>query len=293
MTQLKRITLYYTQQLDISCFKYLTELSNISLYGNCVTDLQPLLNLEKLKEFCFQNMNLRLDKITEKNTKIILCQQISNLKYLQKLDISNSFLTDISSISKLVDLKELNISCNYQISDISSLKTLRKIVKLDIFYNIICDLHAISFMKDLKEICAYRNKIIDVNPLYFCSGLQILQITDNDVVDPTVLKNIDFKELEVSWNKIRDPSYFIKYNRQHNSNNAEQNQPSVEEVSHANILTHIHNSFMSLYKTQQLMRQKRVRKEIQNLKVQFTAVKTHLITQMNAAVQLLIQFIME
>ncbi|CAL6038428.1 Leucine-rich_repeat domain superfamily [Hexamita inflata] len=148
-------------------------------------------------------------------------------------------------------------------------------------------------MKDLKEIYASRNKIIDVNPLYFCSNLQILWITDNYVVDPTVLKNIEFKELEVSWNKIRDPSNFAKYNKPNQSKNTAQNQPSVEEVSHANILTHIHNSFMSLYKTQQLMQKKRVRKEIENIKVQFTSIKTHLITQMNAAVQLLIQFIIE
>ncbi|CAL6062900.1 leucine-rich_repeat domain-containing protein [Hexamita inflata] len=285
MTKLKQITIFDLFISDISFCKHLLELTYLDITGNSVTDLTPLYNLNNFTKFCYSRMFMYLDC-----DKTQICQQISNLQHLQILNVSDSRLSDISPFSMLVELKELNISSNFQISDISALKTLHKLVIFIFCQNKIRNLYALAFMKDLKEINVSGNQIIDVNPLYFCSHITNLNIFANLIIDPTVLKNQNvFKELALSSNKIRDPGYFAKYDNYITY----QNQPSVEEVSHANILTHIHNSFMSLYKTQQLMRQKQVRKEIQNLKVQFTAVKTHLITQMNDSVQLLIQFIIE
>lgn len=135
--------------------------------------------------------------------------KIDDLKYcinLQKLNLSNNNVEDISVLSNLTKLETLNLSGN-NVKDISSLNNLTNLNSLDLSNNNIMDISALSNLINLKFLDISRNNIEDISALSNLTNLTILYLWENSIIDISPLSNLkEFSSLELSSNNIKDIS---------------------------------------------------------------------------------------
>ena len=97
-------------------------------------------------------------------------QYCTKLKYL---DIGHNWVTDISFVEKLPDLRVLIIASN-NVSDISPIASLHKLEWLEIFTNKITDISALAGLDHLQHLNIGNNQIADLSPLYGLKNLKRL-----------------------------------------------------------------------------------------------------------------------
>lgn len=101
LTNLETLTIGWNNaKLDISAISNLTNLVNLNLNDNYITDTTPLTNLINLEK-----LNLHGNDITD-------ISALSNMSKLQELDISNNKISCLYSISNLHKMSKLNIKNN-------------------------------------------------------------------------------------------------------------------------------------------------------------------------------------
>ena len=109
--------------------------------------------------------------------------------YLQKNANGNTVL-DLSPLSGLTNLNRLGLSDN-NISDISALSALKNLTTLlGLSGNNITDVSALSALKNLIYLELRRNNITDVSALSALKNLTHLKISDNNITDISELTNI-------------------------------------------------------------------------------------------------------
>lgn len=119
---------------------------------------------------------------------------------VQKLDLTNSAISDPSSLSYFVGLTSLELGNNF-ISDISALSNLRKLQNLNLEQNNIEDVTPLSGLTRLKELDLNENSIEDISCLSGLTQLTMLDIRSNYINDISALKNMpQMKELYMSSN---------------------------------------------------------------------------------------------
>ena len=115
-------------------------------------DISPLSNLTQMKELIlFHN-------------QISDVSPLANLVLLETLRIQNNRIADISPLSNLTQMKELILSYN-QISDIKPLATLTQLTKLHLHNNRIVDVSPLANLVLLETLHIQNNRIVDVSPL--------------------------------------------------------------------------------------------------------------------------------
>ena len=139
--------------------------------------------------------------------------KLTGLEYavnLQTLNLSGLYLGDddgISSLSTLTVLTELDLSRNYDISDISPLENMTGLTWLDLSVNEIEDLSPLENLTGLTELDFSGNGIEDLSSLENLTGLTELDLSDNDIEDLSPLENMTgLTWLDVSGNEIEDLS---------------------------------------------------------------------------------------
>lgn len=113
-------------------------------------------------------------------------KQLSNLEYL---DLSNTKITNISSLSSLKNLRVLYLQRN-SISDISALKGLTKLEILSINGNKVSNISAVSSLTQLSELYIKGNRITNYNPIAGLKNLKILYLKGNRSTSYSSLKNV-------------------------------------------------------------------------------------------------------
>ncbi len=121
---------------DLTGLEYATNLEEIDLYENYISDLGPLAGL----------MNL---------TQLIL-------------DLNT--LSDISPLSGLVNLTELDLEEN-RVSDLTPLAELVNLVDLDLFINNVTDISALANLTNLRLLNLAANEISDISALVANPGI--------------------------------------------------------------------------------------------------------------------------
>ena len=120
---------------DITGLEFATNLGELDLRDNPITDLRPLANLTTLQD-------LYLSGIFP-NTPTLDLRPLANLINLEELTLENSKVSDISPLARLKKLRILNLSHN-DISDLRPLRGLRELQELRIRGNPIKDLTPLS-----------------------------------------------------------------------------------------------------------------------------------------------------
>ena len=129
-----------------------TRLQSFSAWGNPVSDITPLIGLQKLH---YLNLN---------GTRVSDLKPFANLTKLTHLFVSSNGISDISPLAGLVSLTELNLIEN-GISNISPLAKLTQLKRLELQSNLIADVSPLAKLTQLKWLGIQHNLIADFSPL--------------------------------------------------------------------------------------------------------------------------------
>ena len=134
-----------------------------------------------------------------------------NFPALKVLDLENNMqydpnfntFTDIFILSDLNQLEELNLSGNSQITDFSPISKLVNLRSLDLFSCDITDIGFLTELKNIQELSLSNIEIENLNVLSALTSLEILYLTESDLLDASVLGElINIRELWIPNNKI-------------------------------------------------------------------------------------------
>ena len=207
---------------DLTGLESFENLSKLNVSENIFTTIDPLKYCTNLME-----LNASNSPISDNNSAII------QMKQLTKLDLSNTGMTNIGNLNKLVNsfeegencyINDLNFSSNKienilgieklaelqnlyisnnQISDISNLEKLSKLKVLNISSNNVCDISKLANISTLRTLNISNNKIKDISSVY--KGITAFYFSGNKVKDISSLaKMTSLTDLVMNNNKIED-----------------------------------------------------------------------------------------
>jgi internalin A len=186
----KKITIIDSHITDFDSLKDMN-IEYIKIQSSNI-DISFMIKLEKLKELHFRH-----NKINE------ICD-LSGLLNLRVLNLSNNNIKNITNITNLENLNILIISNN----EIESLAPLSRLRNLEYIYadnNKLKNIIGIENLKKIKYLNLSNNEIQNIDDIIYFNKLEILKIKNTDIVNlPNImeLKNLDYNNLEIDWNKI-------------------------------------------------------------------------------------------
>ncbi|MCU0663474.1 MAG: leucine-rich repeat domain-containing protein [Myxococcota bacterium] len=203
-------------ELEISSLKgleCLTELTQLSLWGNHIEDITPLSGLVHLMELDISWNDVRdlspllgLKKLVyfgADENPISDLHALSGLENLESLFLRLGQVSDVSPLSGLPKLKELNLDGNV-INDIAPLSRLTTLRRLLIRENPIGDLSVLAQMTQLEDLRIAGDEM-DLALLAHHSNLQVLDVEDCDISDLGPIAGLTtLKELWLRDNRVVD-----------------------------------------------------------------------------------------
>jgi Leucine-rich repeat (LRR) protein len=123
---------------------------------------------------------------------------------LEKLTITKGRLVDLTPISRLSSLKEIELT-NTGVREIKALEKLPKLTKLVLSKNQITDTAQFAKLIQLESLTLDNNQISDIAPLVKLSRLQWLSLAGNRITKAGALsKMIQLKGINLDKNQVRD-----------------------------------------------------------------------------------------
>ena len=151
----------------------LTELEELHLHHNSISDISPIAGLTNLKRLDLSRIDILSD--------ISPLATLSNLEWLSLRDNNNS---DISALARLTNLTWMDLAGN-EISDVSPLATLSNLELLSLPNNNISDISALARLTNLTWLNVSQNEISDLSPLDgLRPNLDFLSVSDNPYFPP-------------------------------------------------------------------------------------------------------------
>ncbi len=166
MTNLTDLYLYDNQISNISPLSRLTNLTDLLLRANPISDISPLSGLTNLSFLVLED------------NQIIDISPLSGLTNLTRLVLSNNQIGDISRLSGLTNLYFLYMHDN-QISDISALSGLTNLTYLSLDGNQISEISTLSGLTNLNKVYLGDNQISDISPISGLTNLSHLDLRIN------------------------------------------------------------------------------------------------------------------
>ncbi len=204
-----------TKVISLKGIENMSDLERISFSNTPITDISLLKNFKKLKIIHFDNTKVSsLESLGDLKPSIIYCDNTGITKkmadaYMQKhkntLVVYNSAVwtkwwNDLSpewkkifaeimktdkpdkiALHKLGLIKELDISGNEDIVELSPVSNLIHLEKINISNTKITDLSILSKLIELKEIKCKQTGITDLTPIGNLSNLELLDITSTSI----------------------------------------------------------------------------------------------------------------
>ena len=160
---------------ELQGLEKMTNLTELDLRGNEMTDLSPLMGLSHLKVLHLPAANIE---------DLSPLSGLTQLEDLALIDPSSDrgLVEDITPLSSLVNLKELYLKVGV-ISDLTPLSGMTKLESLRIRgENYVTDYSPLSGMKDLKELEMPENQFhqaVDISPFSGLTSLESLRMGCN------------------------------------------------------------------------------------------------------------------
>ncbi|MDE0423363.1 MAG: sigma-70 family RNA polymerase sigma factor [Candidatus Poribacteria bacterium] len=200
LTKEKMLRLVYldaggTGILDITGLEFATNLRELYLSENPITDLRPLANLTKLKV-------LHIGDVSPPMVNLDL-HLLTNLINLETLSLRRNGILDIAPLSRLTKLRILSIEGN-PIIDLSPLYRLN-LRELDVSNSPLIDVRQLARLTALEYLCLENSGISDILPLAGLTKLRVLDIRHNAIEAVHPLSGLTALEtLWVQGNPITD-----------------------------------------------------------------------------------------
>jgi len=183
MADMETIIILEAQDRDISDLtglEFCTNLQELQLSQNNISDLSPVASLTKL---------------------VVL--DLGSYQYESSMLLGNN-ISDISPLAGLTNLEELWLADN-NISDISVLAGLTGLQELQLSQNNISDLSPLAGLTNLVNLELIGNNISDISPLAGHTNLEHLRFDNNNISDISVLAGLtNLIELGLGYNNIGD-----------------------------------------------------------------------------------------
>ena len=186
---------------DITGLEFATNLTELAISQNPITDLRPLSNLTQLVKLYFEYV--------PENSIDLDLRPLSTLINLEVLSLWNTWISaDISALAGLKKLRILELSSN-QIEDISLLKGLTELRILQIKGSPIKDLQPLANLTNLRHL--YLSDVspitlnLDISPLANLIHLEALFLENSRVSDISLLAGLKkLRILDLANNQIVD-----------------------------------------------------------------------------------------
>ncbi len=112
---------------------------------------------------------------------------LTNLVNLTELNLEYNKINDLSPLINMVNLNKLYLKMNYT-HDLSPLANLINLNKLDLTYNY--DIHDLSPLTNLSELNLTGNYAININTLSNLNNLTVLDLSKMEIDNISVLSNL-------------------------------------------------------------------------------------------------------
>ena len=179
---------------NLEGLQYATELSNLNLVANDISDLSRLSGLTSLT-----SLSLSINNITD-------ISPLAGLTSLTYLDIGANNITDISALAGLTALTRLGLGLN-AISDLSPLAGLTALTSLELGANNIVDISVLAGLTSLTFLAVHSNRITDISALASLTAIQTLNVSINQISDISALAGLtSMRYLTASYNNVYDIS---------------------------------------------------------------------------------------
>ena len=177
----------------------LLNLTHLDVPNSGITDLTGLEHAHSLTYLGLRGQG------NANNNRVSYFSPLAGLTNLT-LDLSQSFLSDVSSLAGLKNLKKLILRSN-NISDVSPLANLKKLTQLDLSSNNISDVAPLAGLTNLTQLTLRSNNTSDMSPLANLKGLTDLSLTVNNTSDVSFLANFkNLTDLSLTVNNTSDVS---------------------------------------------------------------------------------------
>ncbi|PGB03442.1 NEAT domain-containing protein [Bacillus toyonensis] len=229
--------------------------------GNVILDkqLQRHINKHNLNRENINDPITKEDLLKIKTLSIYSGEGISeiagleHMTNLEKLTLRESNVTDISAISKLRDLKYVDLTSNpieqleninmlflrnNKISDLTPLSKMKKIKTLDLVGNNIEDIQPLFTLSTMKQLYLANNQISNLTGINQLSNVELLWIGNNKISNvESISKMSNLIELEITDSEIKDISPLSKLGKLQVLN-LEENY--ISDISPLSNLTDLH-----------------------------------------------------
>ena len=146
----------------------LSTLKKFALYGDNITDINPIASLTNLTELELNNSQI---------SDLKPLQSLTNLTYL---DVSHTPLRDFKPLQSLTNLTYLNVS-HTPLSDLKPLAFLTNLTELKLNNTQISEIKPLASLTNLTELDLSENKISDIKPLESLTNLAYLRLSHNPI----------------------------------------------------------------------------------------------------------------
>ncbi len=182
MRRLTSLNAKNRQITELTGLEYATNVTELRLGENPITDISPLAHLTQLS-FLRLNDCWTIDDISP----------LADLAQLQGLDLDRNLILDIGPLSGLTALISLDIRHN-QIEDLSPLANLTQLTVLSLNNNQIVDVSPLAYLTQLTQLWLDNNRIKDVRPLATLARLNVLHIRWNNITDHSPLDGLSLTD---------------------------------------------------------------------------------------------------
>ena len=214
MRQLTALNAAARQITDLTGLEYATNLNELRLGENPITDISPLTQLTQLS-FLRLNDCWTIDDISplasltqlnwlDLDRNLILdIGPLADLTALESLDIRYNQIGNLSPLANLMHLTALHLGGN-PIEDIGPLANLTQLTFLRMNDNrLIENIGSLANLTQLRVVHLDRNAIVDISPLAGLTALTSLDIRHNQIENLSPLANLtQLTQLFLNNNKI-------------------------------------------------------------------------------------------
>ena len=215
--------------VSLDGLRYLTNLQELNLSRNPISDLSELKYLKKLTKlelatiYLHQEGESDLSPLSELTLKhlglfsnhIADISPLASLVNLEYLDLSHNEIRDITPIANLTNLRELNLGFNH-IEDISPLSSLTKLQKLHLSELGVEDLAPLANLKNLEYLVLFSLPVKSIDVLSNLKNLTTLQLSylEAKTEDLFILKKLKkLTSLSLQGFTIEDLSFLESLNQ--------------------------------------------------------------------------------
>ena len=202
---------------NLEGLQFATNLEELRLDDNPLSDLSPLTGLTTLKEVGISGESLsdlsplagliNLEGVGAWHTSISDISPLAGLTKLRWLELMDNQISDLSPLAGLTNLKRVEFYGLHE-PDLSPLKDLTGLVRFRIGSSRISDISPLAGLINLEELELFSNRrISDVSPLGSLRKLRRLRLDRNNISDVSPLATLhNLEELQLQRNNISDIS---------------------------------------------------------------------------------------